>query len=1009
MASRIRGLCIILFILAVPMGLFGQSRLTAADIQGTIRDKSGAVLPGVTVTATNVATNQSRTTVTDKEGRYYIGALQPGVYSISAELAGFAPQRRKDLRLQLGQLAELQFTLRPGAAEAITVSAIAPVVDITETSVSTVVGQEQIDSLPTNGRNFLSFSVITPGVTTDRTPQQGASATSGLTFGGQRARSNNIMVDGVDNNDSIVGAVRATFSQEAIQEFQVLTNSYSAEFGKASGGVVNIITRSGTNEPSGNAFEFFRNKSLNSKSHFEKFDVFGNSISQDKAPFRQNQYGFTLGGPIRRDQTFYFVSAENLHTDTSNFVTIDPTAATLLNASGFPVVLGNVPYSVKSRAFLGKVDNQWRPGHSLTARANYASLLNENIEPFGGNVARSRGALQDRKDWALAMSEIDTLREGWINELRGQYARENQMIESLDPNCGGVCDDNFKGGPTLEIVGAASVGRQRFTPQPRRNQRYQLKDSLSFYNGTHSAKAGFDFNDVHTSFTALPLHFGGRYIFQALPAVPQLGLPAFPTGLDAFKFCPPGVTPPNCGIPAAYVQGYGRTGDSYNDPDIALFAQDDWSVTSKLILKVGLRYQRQFAYNLPYTVSMPGGGKYTYKLPQNTNDWGPRLALSYDPAGNGKSSFHAAWGIFYDNQILANAQIGNGINGAADGVRTLVVRFPNSIAPWRAPGHKIPEPTTPYPSLVIAPDPALKTPYAHQAAVGYDHAIGSVLSVSADALYVRGYHQLGTIDYNPILPLVLGAGRRPNDINGVAGTSASVLQYTSFGETWYKGVTLTVNKRLSSNYQFLLSYTLSKAEDTSTDFQSAFIVQNNGLGRDPNNPKGLPIGFDPHSEKGAATQDQRHRLVLSGLYQFPWQVQFSTIVTAASGRPYTPLAGFDFNGDGDGGAFPSDRARTNPADPATSVKRNSQSMKNQIIVDTRLAKRFIFGGRKAVEGIVDVFNLLDRANYTEINNIFGRGAFPSSPQTDAQGRVTYGRYNDALPGRQMQLAVKLIF
>ncbi len=998
MASRVRALCIILFVLAMPMGLLAQSRLTAADIQGTIRDQSGAVLPGVTVTATNVATNQSRTTVTDREGRYYIGALQPGVYTISAELSGFAPQKRKDLRLQIGQLAELQFNLRAGAAEAITVSARAPVVDITETSVSTVVGQEQIDSLPTNGRNFLSFSVITPGVTTDRTPQQGASATSGLSFGGQRARSNNIMVDGVDNNDPIVGAVRATFSQEAIQEFQVLTNSYSAEFGKASGGVVNIITRSGTNEPSGNAFEFFRNKSLNSKSHFEKFDVFGNSINQNKAPFRQNQYGFTLGGPIRRDQTFYFVSAENLHTDTSNFVTIDPAAATLLNANGFPVELGNVPYSVKSRAFLAKVDNQWKAAHSLTARANYASLLNENIEPFGGIVARSRGALQDRKDWALAMSETDTVSGNWINELRGQYARENQMIESLDPNCGGPCDDNLKGGPTVEIIGVASVGRQRFTPQPRRNQRYQLKDSLSFYNGTHSAKAGFDFNDVHTSFTALPLHFGGRFIFAALPAIPALGIMQPISSLQAFA----------AGVPAAYVQGYGRTGDSYNDPDIALFAQDDWSVTSKLILKLGMRYQRQFQYNIPYTVSMPGGGSYTYKLPQDTNNWGPRLAISYDPAGNGQSSFHAAWGLFYDNQILANAQIGNGIDGKADGVRTLVVRIPGSVGAWRAPGHKLPEPTTPYPSLVISPDPGLQTPYSQQAAVGYDRAIGSVISVSADALYVRGHHQIGTIDYNPIVPS-LGAGRRPDDINGVAGTSASVLQYTAFGETWYKGLTLALNKRLSNNYQFLVSYTLSKAEDTSTDFQSAFIVQNSGRGRDPNNPKGLPIGFDPHSEKGAASHDQRHRLVLSGLYQFPWQVQFSTIVTAASGRPYTPLAGVDLNGDGDGGAFPSDRARTTPADPSTSVKRNSQTMRNQFIVDTRLSKRFSWGGRRAVEGMLDVFNLLDRANYTEINNIFGSGAFPSTPQKDAQGRVTYGRYTEALPGRQMQLAVKLIF
>jgi hypothetical protein len=218
-----------------------------------------------------------------------------------------------------------------------------------------------------------------------------------------------------------------------------------------------------------------------------------------------------------------------------------------------------------------------------------------------------------------------------------------------------------------------------------------------------------------------------------------------------------------------------------------------------------------------------------------------------------------------------------------------------------------------------------------------------------------------------------------------------------------------LNKRLANNYQFLVSYTYSKAEDTSTDFQSAFIVQNNGAGRDPNHLTGLPLGFDPNSEKGAASQDQRHRLVLSGLYQFPWQLQFATIVTAASGRPYTALAGVDLNGDGDGGAFPSDRARTNPADPATAVKRNSLTMKGQVIVDTRLSKRFSLGGHYAVDAILDVFNLLNRTNYTEINNIFGTGAFPSAPQKDAQGRVTYGTYTEALPGRQFQLAAKVTF
>jgi hypothetical protein len=207
----------------------------------------------------------------------------------------------------------------------------------------------------------------------------------------------------------------------------------------------------------------------------------------------------------------------------------------------------------------------------------------------------------------------------------------------------------------------------------------------------------------------------------------------------------------------------------------------------------------------------------------------------------------------------------------------------------------------------------------------------------------------------------------------------------------------------------MASYTLSKAEDNSTDFQSAFIVQDNGRGRNPADPTGLPLGFVPNAEKGPATHDQRHRFVVSGLYQFPWNVQLSAIVTAASGRPFNPLAGADLNGDADGGAFPSDRARTSPADPASSVGRNSGTMKSQVTVDARLGKKIRFGERAALDVFVEAFNLLDRTNFSEINNIFGRGAFPGQPQTDAQGRVTYGLYEQALPPRQIQLAAKLSF
>jgi hypothetical protein len=283
---------VVLVVMASVAGVHGQARLTGADLEGLVVDQSGGVLPGTSVTVTNLATNVSRTATSDENGRFYVAALPPGTYRVSATLPGFITQHSENVVLQLGQSVALNFTLPlEGVTAAVTVSSAPPLVSASRTEVSSVINQEQIEKLPINGRNFISFSVITPGVTNDRTPQQGASATSGLSFGGQRARSNNIMVDGFDNNDQVVGAVRATFSQEAVREFQVLTNSYSAEFGKASGGVVNIVTKSGTNDLMGNAFFYFRDDRLNTRGHFEKFDVFGNPDRPRQGPVRPEAVG----------------------------------------------------------------------------------------------------------------------------------------------------------------------------------------------------------------------------------------------------------------------------------------------------------------------------------------------------------------------------------------------------------------------------------------------------------------------------------------------------------------------------------------------------------------------------------------------------------------------------------------------------------------------------------------------------------------------------------------------
>jgi hypothetical protein len=991
--------------LLVPATAGAQARINGADLRGTVTDASGSVLPGVSVSVTSLETGVTRTAVSDSQGRYQVQALPPGTYRMSVELAGFASQKRDSIALRLGQAADVDFTLAVGTqTEEITVTDEA-VIDSGTTAVSAVVGQQQIESLPINGRNFISFSVITPGVTTDNTPQQGASATSGLSFTGQRARSNNIMVDGLDNNDPVVGSVRAVFSQEAVREFQVITNSFSAEFGKASGGIVNIVTKSGGNDYHGNAFMYLRDDSLNAKDRFEEADVFGNPVDREKSPYSQKQFGATLGGPIQKDKTFFFLSFERLDIEANNFVTISDADAAILNRAGFPVTPGPNPYVFKDTLLLGKVNHQWGPDHSLAVRANYSDRTNENIEPFGGLTARSRGAVQLRTDYGVSLLQTDILSPRFVNEARVQWAHEEQDINSLDPNCGGPCDEFGLGGPTLEVAGVASVGRQRFTPQPRTNDRIQVADTITYAGGNHTLKAGFDFGWLDSRDTALPLHFGGRYLFRALPAIPGL-IPQALTPIQAVA----------AGIPAAYIQGYGEPGGPYRNKDLSLFVQDEWRIGRKLVIKPGVRYQYQWWPDYQYNVSDLGGSTFSYGYPSDSNDIAPRVAFAFDPAGDGKTSIHGAYGLFYDNQIVSIGSITDEIRGGADGVRTLVARFPSPVvlAAWRAPGHRLPEATAlqllggSYPSLVISPDPGIETPYAHQASVGFDRALGE-LALSANFVWVHGQHQLGTVDYNPVVPS-LGANRRPNDRNGVAGTSASVLQYTDFGETWYKGMTLSLSKRMSHGFEFLASYTLGKAEDNSTDFQSAFIPQDNGRGRDPNNRTGIPIGFNSDLERGPATHDQRHRFVFSGLARLPWDLHVSTIVAAASGRPFNALTGADSNGDGDGGSIPgADRARRNPADINTSVGRNSENLPSTFTVDLRLTKRIKFGGSAALDLIAEAFNLLNRVNYSEVNNLFGTGAFPDNPQRDAAGRVTYGTFTAAQPPRQIQVAAKVSF
>ena len=987
--------------------------MTGADVQGTVRDAGGGALAASAITVTNLETNLTRTAAADERGHYVVAALPPGTYTVTASASGFRSESQPQTVLTLGQTLDLDFVLQLAAAgERVVVTGAAPAVSARRLEVGSVIRQEQIQSLPTTGRSFIGFAALAPGVSPDRTPLQGSAGTSGLSFAGQRGRSNNITVDGLDNNDLVLGGVRATFSQEAVREFQVLVNSYSAEFGKASAGLVNIVTKSGTNAFDGSTFVFFRDRSLNARGYFDQFDPFGRPVVLDKPPFRQGQWGGTLGGPLRRDKTFFFVSYEGTSIEDARLVSIDPVAVALLRRSGFPIELGNVPLAVSNTEWLGKVDQQWSPTRALAARVVYADIDREGLDDFGGIVAKSRSTVQRRKDWAISASETDVLSGRWINEARGQYAYENQRIDSLDPACGGPCVAVDQGGPTVEVTGIASVGRHRFAPFARRNRRLQLVETVSYFRPSHHLKAGVDYSRLTfpADGNALASHFGGRFIFSAIPA---LGVTSSLDGLQK-------------GIPAAYIQAYGDA--RYPDEryaDVSLFVQDEWT-HGRLTMRPGLRYQTQFWQAGTFTVPDLGGTTYTYPMPQDRDNLAPRLGLSYDLTGSGRTIAHASYGMFYDNMIAIVENAGRLTTGGT--ARAFVVNAPFATVAWNAPGHRLSEPQVTAlvggaaASVVSVPSPSLKASYTHQTSAGVDHQLGSDLAVAVNVVHVRGFNLPGTLDYNPLLPSRLGPGRRPNDLpcsqplpppamcvnGGIPGSSTSVVQFTAFGESWYDGLTVELRKRLSHRHQFMASYTLSKADDTSTDFQTAFIPQNNGYGRNPADRAGIPVGFDPRSERGPATHDQRHRLVVSGVYEMPWRFQLSGIVTLGSGRPFTPLAGADLNGDGNGGQFPSDRARRNPLDESTSVVRNSETTVGQVNVDLRASRRIAFGRWGSLDAIVEAFNLFNRVNFVEDTNqssfvVFGSGAYPSNPLP------AYGRYTLTTPPRQVQLAARLTF
>jgi hypothetical protein len=984
---------LLLLLLAVAIG-YGQT--PTATLSGIVSNGQGAIIKDAAITVKNAATGKVRQATTDKDGRYVFTLLEPGSYELKVQANGFKLLIQKNLILNVGgtTVRELQMEVG-GITDQVNIDVENPLTEPNKTDVSRMVVEDEIQGLPNIGRNFVDFVKLSSGVAVGREqiyggpfkePDVGVGAVAAprLSFAGQSELSTLIQVDGADNVQTLTGAPRATPSQEAASEFRVLNSSYLAEYGRALGGYVNIITRSGGNNINGSAYYFGINDALNARSIL-------NAPGADT--LRQNQYGVTLGGPIKKDSIFYFFNYEGQRRDESNrFAQVIQQNMTALNAfrSQFNLAPDTIN-QVRSNdydQFLGKVD-QVIGASALSLRYNYLSADTTNFLGLGSRSAPTSSTARNNEvtDQSAVATFVSVLSPRASNEARLQLARRDFNFPSVSQD------------PTIEVATLLTMGRNPTDFEAYREDRIQVSDNFSYTIGAHQFKAGGDYNYLRDS-TMWNLFFPARIIFPTLPRLlnftptlppgppnPTIG-PAvffFPTLAGAPIGYQVPVAPFTQSLPNVYAN---TTNFTFNHSIFGTFLQDQWRVSPRLSLNLGVRYDvegypKRFVPNRDY------------------NNVQPRIGLAY--AWNPKGVVRAGFGLFNDRlgtvgQGFATAEFnnrGNLPNASVlfPGVTTFQGRFIETIVAgplasaaainFLTTGQT---PTMGNPTLNIGLDGNLDNPYSEQASLQLSQELPGGIAVTAGYLFVHGVKLVGsTANLNgaPTAP-PLGSQLTPGKTFFGARRFrelGDISYVTNLGDSAYHGGTLEVERRFALGLALHGSYTFSKTQsDGGTDAPSS-ITDNEAPGV---------------SEWALSRQHIAHRFTLTMLQQVPGTVpvlkdfQFSSLVTVESGRPFTVFAGLDANGDG------------NPlSDRPGTLGRNTLLGPGFASVDFRVARPIKVTERFKSEFSIDFFNLFNRVNIRDINTFYG-GANLNLPPAPG-----FASPRDVLNPRQIQFAVKL--
>jgi outer membrane receptor protein involved in Fe transport len=825
--SRVLGILVIAFLSAVPRA---RAQSDTGTIDGRVLDEQKAAVPGATVTAKNTATGLTRIAISSGVGTFHLEALPAGLYEVSAELPGFSRQVNKDVVVQVAQQTSVDFTMKVGAvSETVNVVSETPLVQTTTSDVGQVITAKMIENMPLNGRKFQDLSLLVPGTRLSNYYDPTKTEVGGVSYGGLSGRSVKITVDGGDNNDGVVSGLLQQFSAEAIQEYKVTTQRYGAEFGRSVGGVVNVITKSGTNNFSGTAILFGRNDSLNSKTYFET------QQNLAKQPFSQLQPGGSFGGPIAKDKAHFFGAYEwNRRND---FAIVSTNGA-------LPAAEGPFPKPFRNHLPTVKVDFEPSVNNMVTVR--YAREDSKRQHDFiGGDTLANSGALNTNVIDSIIAKYSSVIGSGKLNELIVGYSRYENNITAENASVPGIKTPDFTYGANIN------------TPQQTIQRRLQVRDDFSWQMsaaGDHNFKAGAEI---------LRSHYGGFFT---------------PTLYGYFNFSQNRGSNINNYLNALADSFSGSAGNTSFDDNwtyTAEYLQDTWKVNTRLTLDLGLRYEIQAGpygnqFDTQALRALAAAGRNNQRS-LDKNNVGPRAGFAYDLNGDGKQVIRGGYGRYYDEifQNITLYEYWSDLKNPVYFISTTPTFTPAQFAAQRDAIRNSFHDLSLTQNRMTSPD--LIQPSADQFNLGWSDQLSQRLSLDVDYIHSVGHDEIARWRINTRQ----NVSTRLSPAGIFAPSIGSIIVEGNRGHSQVDGVYVTGKVR-ADKMSLISSYAWSLAKNSANDF--------NTLPADITNANWeLDYNYTPN--------DVRHRLTTGAVFDLPMGWQYSTSLQANTGKPFNPIAG----------------------------------------------------------------------------------------------------------------------